>query len=321
MTPHRSQKLESSITERLGVLSELSRLRLLRLLENEELSVGELSAIMQMAQSTVSRHLKVLLEGGWVSRRSEGTAARYWLSRELMTAETAGLWDLVCQQMGDTPQVRQDANRLQDVIASRQTDTKSYFGQLGGEWDTIRREMFGDIFSDEALLSLIPPSWTVADIGCGTGELSERLAPLVKLIHAVDNSKSMLSAARKRLKTARNVRFHCAELLDLPFEAGTLDACCVSLVLHHVIDPVTALHQLVQTVKPKTGRLLIVDMIEHDREEYHRRMGHQHLGFNPEIMTQWLQAAGLTDIRTRILTSSRGGKGPELFAIAGTRSA
>ena len=302
------------------VLSEWSRLRLLRLLESEELAVGELAAILQMPQSTVSRHLKVLLENGWVARRSEGTAGRYWMDPQLMNEEDASLWMLIRSQMGDGPQILQDVHRLQDVLAQRRTDTVSYFGTIGSEWGVVRREMFGDSFTDEALLSLISHDWTVADLGCGTGELTARLAPIVRRIHAVDMSEAMLKAAKARLSDFENVDFHHGDLLSIPLEDGSVDAACSSLVLHHIVEVEHAIQEMVRIVRQKNGTVLIIEMMKHDREEYSRQMGHPHLGFEPMEVKGMMEDAGLDEVRYRVLTSRGEAKGPDLFVIVGKRS-
>jgi len=309
----------NTITDRLGVLSEWSRLRLLRLLESEELAVGELASILQMPQSTVSRHLKVLLEGGWLARRSEGTAGRYWMDPAGMASEDKALWELVRVQMGDGPQLLQDDHRLQDVLAQRRTDTVSYFGTIGGEWSTVRREMFGDSFTDEALLSLISHDWMIADLGCGTGELTARLAPIVQGVCAVDMSQAMLEAARVRLREYENVSFHEGDLLAIPLGDGSVDAACASLVLHHIADIDQAIAEMVRIVRQKNGTVLIIEMMKHDREEYRRQMGHQHLGFEPEELKGMMEDAGLGEVRYRVLTSRGEAKGPDLFVIVGKR--
>ena len=238
---------------------------------------------------------------------------------QIMSIEDASLWQLVRSQMGNSPQILQDSHRLQDVLAQRRTDTVSYFGTIGGEWDAVRRDLFGDHFTDEALLSLIPPDWTIADLGCGTGELTARLASIVRSVQAVDMSEAMLKAAKTRLTNFENVEFHIGDLLSIPLKDGAVDAACASLVLHHIGEVERALGEMVRIVRPKSGMVLIIEMMEHDREEYRRQMGHQHLGFNPDKLKELMEHAGLCDIRYRVLTSTGEAKGPDLFVIVGIR--
>ncbi|MBL1217257.1 MAG: methyltransferase domain-containing protein [Planctomycetes bacterium] len=307
------------ITDRLAVLSELSRLRLLRLLEQEELAVGEMASIVQMPQSTVSRHLKVLLEGGWIVRRSEGTAARYRMVPEGLPAEWVELWQLTRTQLGETSQIQQDEHRLAQVLADRRMDTSSYFGQVGGEWDGVREDLFGHAFADEALLALIPGDAVVADLGCGTGEIASRLAAHVKHVHCVDSSKAMLDAARRRLDECTNITFHKSDLSDLALDDGSIDIAVISLVLHHVEQPEQAVAQAARCLKAGSGRLLIVDMVEHDRDQYRFQMGHVWLGFSKETVMGWLKAVGMTKLNLTRLTADASARGPELFAAVGTR--
>ncbi len=308
------------LTDRLALLSEMTRLRLLRLLEAEELGVGELASTLQLPQSTVSRHLKTLLEGDWIVRRSEGTASMYRLVTDALPPESRELWELARRQLGAPPQVRQDDHRLRQILAKRATDTIAYFGRVGGEWDAVRGELFGSSFVDEALLALLDPKWVVADLGCGTGDIAARLAPLVAAVHVVDMSKAMLAAARKRLGSHANVKFHHGDLTHLPLDDRSVDAAVISLVLHHVAEPSAAIAEATRLLRPG-GHLLVIDMLEHDREQYRQTMGHKWLGFKPQEMAAWFAAAGLEAVRTTHLHPDRSAKGPDLFALAGTREA
>jgi len=153
------------ICERLTALAEPTRVRLLRALELEELGVGELARVLQLPQSTVSRHLKVLLDGGWVQRRSVGPANL--LRVDDLDPEARQLWTLVRDGAGD---LSEDAARVEAVVAQRQVDAREFFGRHAERWDALRRELFGDAYLVPTLLSLLPAGWAVADLGCGTGE-------------------------------------------------------------------------------------------------------------------------------------------------------
>ena len=138
----------------LASLSDMVRLRLLRLIEREELSVGELSKILQLPQSTVSRHLKILHDNGWIVLRSEGPASLYRMENAALDANAAALWNVVHKQLDSGPTLAEDEHRLTMVVAQRRSDSRTFFGRIVGEWDGLRRELFGESFTSEALLGL-----------------------------------------------------------------------------------------------------------------------------------------------------------------------
>src|SRR5262245_24355051 len=180
------------VIERLAALVAMTRLRILRLLELEALSVGEVAKVVQLPQSTVSRHLKVLADADWVVRRNEGTATFYRLIHDDLPAEVRTLWMAVREQMPGSSELAEDQRRLRAVVAERRTDSLSFFGRYAGEWDHLRTELFGGRFTSLALLSLLRRDWSVADLGCGTGNASELLAPVVERVYAIDVSEPML---------------------------------------------------------------------------------------------------------------------------------
>lgn len=308
-----------TITERLADLSELIRLRLLRLLEQEELSVGEIAKVVQVPQSTVSRHLKLLADGGWVVRRAVGTATYYRVIVDDLPEALRDVWVTVRGHMGEGAELAEDLRRLNAVLAERRDDSVAFFGQLAGKWDDLRRSLFGNAFTAESLLALVPGHWTVADLGCGTGNGSECIAPYVKKIIAVDQSEPMLKAARKRLAGFKNVEWRLGTLEEIPIEDREVDAAMCLLVLHHVEDPVVALGNMRRILRSDRGggAAVIVDMIEHDRAEYRHDLGHRHLGFSEGRMTGLMREAGFGSVRFRELPSDPEGKGPGLFVATG----
>lgn len=293
-------------------LGDVTRLRILALLEREELGVGEISRIVQLPQSTVSRHLKQLFENGWVVKRTVGTASLYRLVDDEVPPAAAELWMLARGQVEASSTFKDDRHRMDEVLAARQTDSKAFFGRIGGEWDELRRELFGRDFSADALLGLLPPDMVVADIGCGTGDATAHLAPYVGEIIAIDREPAMLDAARKRLKDFANITFREGDLDRLPLDNASVDAATVFLVLHHVEDPGRAIKEIARVLK-KGGAVMIVDMVAHDREAYRHTMGHLHLGFDEKSLKRWAQAAGLSHLRVRRLRPDTESKGPGLF--------
>jgi ArsR family transcriptional regulator len=308
-----------AILEHLATLSDPVRSRMLVVLERHELTVTEICGVLQLPQSTVSRHLKVLGDAGWVSSRRDGTSRFYTLAMPHGGNGSRKLWLLVREQMSATAGASQDARRLASVLARRRSASQEFFATAGGQWDRLRDDLFGAYYFDRALLALLDPGWTVGDLGCGTGQASASLAPAVARVIAVDASGEMLAAARRRLRDLTNVEVRRGELEALPIEDGTLDAAVMVLVLHHLADPPAALSEASRTLKAG-GRLLIADMLPHDREEYKRQMGHVWLGFSEDQMTGWLRAANLENIRFRPMPPAPEAKGPGLFvATAGGR--
>ena len=304
------------ILARFSTLSDLARLRILRLLEQQELSVGELARAVQLPQSTVSRHLKHLLDEAWIARRAAGTASLYRLAPDQLAEPARALWDLTRAQIsgGALSTFDEDSHRLESVLAERRTDSREFFGHLGGEWNELRRELFGPMFTGEALLGLLDRRWIVADLGCGTGDAAEMLAPVVKKVIAIDREPAMLDAARRRLGAFRNVEFRPGDLARLPLKAGEVHAAMMLLVLIYCAEPTRVLAECARTIKPGAGGLLVVDLISHDRQSYRHTMGHQHLGFDRKQIEKWAKAAGFRDVSYRRLRPDPSSKGPGLFA-------
>jgi ArsR family transcriptional regulator len=309
-----------AIFDRMSALADATRSRLLLVLERHELTVGELCQVLQLPQSTVSRHLKLLGDEGWVSARAEGTSRRYRMPADRLDADARQLWQLVRREVAELAGAAQDAERLRSVLAQRSTRSREFFSSAAGEWDRLRADLFGRRADLLGLLGLVDEAWTVGDLGCGTGQMAASLAPFVARVIAVDGSPAMLEAARARLAGTPNVEVREGELESLPIEPGTLDAAVAFLVLHYVAEPADALAQAARALKPG-GRLLVVDMMPHDREEYRQAMGHVWQGFESERLGGWMADAGLTAFRYVPLPPDPAAKGPTLFAASAKRSA
>ncbi|HEY0024402.1 MAG TPA: metalloregulator ArsR/SmtB family transcription factor [Longimicrobium sp.] len=307
-----------AIFDRMSALADATRSRLLLVLERHELTVGELCQVLQLPQSTVSRHLKLLGDEGWVSARAEGTSRRYRMPADRLDADARQLWQLVRREVAGLAGAAQDAERLRSVLAQRSTRSREFFSSAAGEWDRLRADLFGRRADLLGLLGLVDEAWTVGDLGCGTGQMAASLAPFVARVIAVDGSPAMLEAARARLAGTPNVEVREGELESLPIDSGTLDAAVAFLVLHYVAEPADALAQAARALKPG-GRLLVVDMMPHDREEYRQAMGHVWQGFEAERLGGWMADAGLTAFRYVPLPPDPAAKGPTLFAASARR--
>src|SRR4249919_578702 len=244
-----------AIHDHLASLADTTRSRILLLLDRHELTVSELCGIVQLPQSTVSRHLKALADGGWVAARAEGTSNLYTMTRDDLDPAARRLWLLVREQVGASPTAAQDQRRLQAALAERRTKSQEFFTSSAGQWDRVRDELFGDRFHLAALAAFAQSDWTVGDLGCGTGQFSAALAPFVSRIVAVDASAAMLQTARRRLRELTNVDLRRGELEALPVDDARLDAATLMLVLHHLPEPEKALAEAARVLKPG-GRLL-----------------------------------------------------------------
>jgi ArsR family transcriptional regulator len=317
-----------AILDHLASLADTTRSRILLLLDRHELTVSELCSILQLPQSTVSRHLKALADGNWVTSRAVGTSNSYAMTRPSNGARTPEgrdadssarrLWLLVREQVGSTPAADQDQRRLQSAIAARRTKSQEFFSSSAGQWDRLRDELFGDRFHLSALAALADSEWVVGDLGCGTGQMSAALSPFVRRVVAVDASAQMLQAARKRLQPLGNVELRRGELEALPIDDARLDAALVVLVLHHIPDPAKALGEAKRILKPG-GRLVLVDMLPHDRESYRHQMGHVWLGFSEDQVRTLLSDTGFADIRIVALPADARSRGPALFVATGRK--
>jgi ArsR family transcriptional regulator len=315
-----------AIFDDLTTLADATRGRMLLVLERQELTVSELCAVLQLPQSTVSRHLKTLADAAWVASRRDGTSRYYTLALDgrlragsgahERDSHTRRLWSLLRDQIAATPGADQDARRLKGVLGRRQSKSEEFFASAAGQWDRLRRDLFGSASALHALPAMLDRRWVVGDLGCGTGETSAALAPFVARTIAVDRSGDMLQAARRRLRGAANAEVRRGELEALPIEDGELDAAMMILVLHHVPDPAAALREAARALKPG-GRLVVCDMLPHDHEEYKQQMGHVWLGFGDDQLRRLFATAGVAEARIVPMQIDPEAKGPALFVASG----
>lgn len=309
------------LLDSLSALSDPIRCRMLLSLEEQELTVSEICSVLQLPQSTVSRHLKTLVDVGLLASRRDGTSRFYSLSVSRDASDVPAqteLWRLTRREFAARPNADQDARRLAQVLAQRSETSQQFFASAAGQWDRLRDDLFGADVYLGALLGLLPSSWVVGDLGCGTGAVMSALSPHVSRVIGVDASDEMLRAAESRVGGTTNTELRRGTLEALPIEDESLDAATMVLVLHHLPSPALAVAAAHRVLKPG-GRLLVVDMAPHEREEYRHQMGHVWLGFSEDQVQRLLAPAGFGAIRTHALPPKTEARGPALFAATATK--
>jgi len=302
----------------MGCLADPTRLRLLRLLERNELGVADLCDVLQLPQSTVSRHLKVLADQGWAQSRRQATNHLYQLLLDELDPSARRLWILAREQSDQWPTARHDSTRLQRLLAERTSDSQAFFASAAEHWDKLRDEYYGQTFTTHALLALLPPGSVIADLGCGTGRAAALLAPYVAKIIGVDNSAAMLKAARRRTIDMQNVELRRGNLEELPIESSSCDAALLLLGLTYMTDPPAVLRESLRVLKTG-GRVVIVDLLAHDRDDFRKQMDQRWPGFAPPPVEAMLHGAGYESIVVRSLAPEAKVKGPGLFLATGVR--
>jgi SAM-dependent methyltransferase len=305
----------------LGWMEELAdptRLRLLRLLEREELGVMELADVLQLPQSTVSRHLKILGDGGWLVNRRQGTNSLYRVSDGIADGARK-LWKLARAETDGWATIEGDERRLDARLRERREDARRFFAGAAGEWDRVRTEAYGKDFEFAVLRALPPRDWTIADLGCGTGALTLELARSGARVVGVDGSAAMLRVARRVTRDLENVELHEASLEALPIADGTCDVALLVLVLSYVPEIEPVLREARRILAPG-GRLVTVDAFPYDDPAFQARLGQARPGVDVDALTGLLADLGFEDVGGGGPITSRSGRsGPDLFLARGTR--
>lgn len=292
-------------------LSEELRVRLVRILAEEELNVQELQAVLDVPQSTLSRHLAVLKDAELVHQRKQGTAVYYRLARGAgANGATDDLIRLVTNLVHDDRLAGVDTERLEGVREERRRAVRDYFDHHGQSWDAFHQNVADHNTKGAAILRLVPEGLTVLDAGCGQGYLLPDLCAVGARVIAVDNSPKQLEKARERahaLGLTSRIEFREGDLLNLPLAAASVDAAFAYLALHHVPSPEAAVRELTRVLKPD-GRLVITDFRAHDESWLATEHADLWLGFDPAQVVDWMQKAGLADIRVEDRPYAKDGK-------------
>jgi ubiquinone/menaquinone biosynthesis C-methylase UbiE/DNA-binding transcriptional ArsR family regulator len=293
MTARAALRFES-LNSALKAAGEATRLRILALLGEAELTVSDLTTILRQSQPRISRHLRLMAEAGLIDRFREGSWAFFRLAERGGAAELAR--ELIARlDPVDTPLAR-DRERLAAVRAQRAAVAQSYFRRHAAEWDHIRNLQVADETVEEAIVAALAgsPMRTLLDLGTGTGRMLELLGPQIERGLGLDLSLDMLGFARARLDRAglRHCSVRHGDIYDLALPNDSFDIVLIHQVLHFLDDGAHAILEAARVLRPG-GRLLVVDFAPHDLEFLREEHAHRRLGFTAETVAQWMKAAGL----------------------------
>jgi len=284
----------------LRALSDATRLRIVALLERDELSVNELQEITRMGQSRISTHLGLLADCDLVKSRRDGKRTFYKLNPKA-EGSAAEIIKLAIQGAHELPDHAPDQINLKRVLNRRREQAEVFFNQVAGRFDRV----YGPGRSWQAfghLLLRILPQITVADLGAGEGLLSELLARRCKKVIAVDNSEKIVEfgAAKAKKNGLKNLEFRLGDLQNPPIDPASVDLVILSQALHHAEVPAATLAAAAKLLKPR-GQILILDLLAHKFEKARELYGDRWLGFADSDLHRWLETAGFKKIEINVV--------------------
>jgi ArsR family transcriptional regulator len=290
----------SATLKSLRALSDPTRLRIVALLERDELAVAELQEITRLGQSRISTHLGLLQESGLVQSRREGKRAFYKLNEDAGATEGEFI-QLAIRGAAELPEHAGDQINLKRVLARRREQAQVYFNQIAGRFDRVYGpgrswQAFGHL-----LLRILPPL-VVADLGAGEGLLSELLARRCKRVIAVDNSERIVAFGKAKAKKngLKNLEFRQGDLQNPPIEPDSVDLVVLSQALHHAENPAEAIAATHRILK-SGGQIMILDLLKHNFEQAHELYGDRRLGFAESDLQHWLEQAGFKKIEISVV--------------------
>lgn len=290
----------------LKAAGEITRLRLLALLVQGELSVKDFTEILGQSQPRISRHLKLLADAGLVTRHAEGAWAYYRLNRD-RTSGALAEW-LMDHLNTDAAELRRDIEKLSGLRAAQQERAAAYFATIAQSWDKLRSLHVADSALETAIVAAAGqgPVEMFLDLGTGTGRMLELLAGKYAQGIGLDSSREMLSVARAKLDAEgiEKAQVRLCNITELGDYQGSADLVMLHQVLHYFDDPSTAIAHAASSLKPE-GRMLVVDFAPHDLEFLRSEQAHRRLGLSDEQMTLWAGAAGLEIASCRRFPPSR----------------
>ncbi len=308
-TASKHQLAFPALTATLKAAGEATRLRILGLLAESELTVSDLMEILRQSQPRLSRHLRLLAEAGLVERFREGSWAFFRLGEHGSAADIARA--LIGRLDVNDPVIARDRERLTAVRAARAAAAQNYFRRHAAEWDRIRQLHIADAAVEAAIRAALAdkPIRALLDLGTGTGRMLELFGNDIERGLGLDLSLDMLALARTRLDRAglKHCSVRHGDIYDLALPRDSFDVVIIHQVLHFLDDSARAIREAARVLRPG-GRLLVVDFAPHDLEFLREEHAHRRLGFAAEMLTQWLEAAGLDVLRQQTFPPGPEGK-------------
>lgn len=276
------------IIKQLKAISDETRLRIFFLLLQYELNVNEIVSIIGMIQSGISRHLKILMESGLLSSRKDGSFIYY---SGIQDTRSAHLIKMVIEAVSQEKKGKNDILNAERIIRERQYRTQRFFKQVAKEWDLLKKQVIGQLDINRIIIGKTNACKSIADLGCGTGELLEQLgSSTVKKLIGVDSSVEMLEQARKKLTDFQGIDLRLGELEHLPMKNEETHCIILNMVLHHISMPLKVIREISRVMKPG-GVFILSDFEKHDQEKIRQIIGGAWLGFDSLKVESWLNSS------------------------------
>ena len=274
-------------------LADETRLRIVNILRYHDFNVNELVTILEMGQSRISRHLKILTDSEILNFQREGLWIFYYPNR---SGSGADFLEAVKDLLNKEPHFSSDREKAKSLLENTKDQTLSFFNTLAQEWNSLKQNIFSGFDMESVLLDNIEHCESAADLGCGTGDfLSSLLARADKVI-GVDASKSMLGKAQKTIENSgspERIELRLGEIEHLPLRDNEVDCALINMVLHHLPSPITGIQEAQRVLK--NGKSIVVtDFLKHNDESLRTRFGDRRLGFTPEDIEKMLSESGFT---------------------------
>ncbi len=309
----------------LKAVSDETRVRILHILSFGAFSVNEVVEILDMGQSRISRHLKILTEAGLIQNRREGSLVYSFLPEETSKSASENtnslfgeLTSLILSYKEDLPEREKDQKKVSQILESRERKSKGFFDRVAGDWETLQEEVLHPKVYRSWILDNLPNQANeIIDLGCGPGGLIPYLLTKTKRVFGIDSSPKMIEAAKSAFGNIESVRLLTAQLEVVPMIDKSCEAVVASMVLHHISHPPAVIEEVARVLKDD-GIFCIVDLVKHNQEMMRDNFADLWLGFEPELLESWLTNAGfsvdsISEIRTdsifKILTIKARKKG------------